>query len=293
MKLLKITLLSALLLLPASAWGDYDPPTFDEMANWCTAIVDATVEDLVTREIPLETGSYKRQEVRLKIHRHVYGEKAPSTLTGVAMTCIDEGQLHHIVSPKTRYILCLKDNELLEGSTCYAVREADGKAECLYRDARSPAEAAWMRVSDLEEKLRAAQASISAIISTVTGLKGEAVRIPMELRSWIAEEIVVTGPVGGGGRGAMVRKAYEKLSPSRTKKEREEGFEELVKLEGWGCLLSCATWHEDDALRSRAVSLFEVRKEKYRRNRIVRALLPLIENSRGPVAGGTEAQLMY
>jgi hypothetical protein len=281
------SVLAFLLVGPLSLRADYIPPSFDETANWCTAIVDATVEELVTREIPLDTGSYKRQEARLRIHRQLYGKQTPTTLTGIVLTC--EGELHRIVSPKKRYILCLQGSRLLEEATLYEVREVDGKVECLFRDARSRKEVAWISVAELEEKLRAAREPISAIIGKVTGLKDDGISV--ELRSWIAQEIVLTPHVGGGNRGALVRQAYEKLAPSRGKEEREVGFEELLKLESWGCLLSC-TCHEDEAVRLRAVSLFEGRGEKGTRVRIVRALLPSLEASLAVPAGGTEQQML-
>jgi len=106
--------------------ADYDPPTFQQVVEGTTAIVDATVERLDDQGHPV-----------LKIHRYFKGRNAPNTVRGICLAC--EGELPpHLLKPSQRFVICLWRDQLYEYRTLYPVREGPGgRLELWYQDARS------------------------------------------------------------------------------------------------------------------------------------------------------------
>ncbi len=114
------------LLLTRPLIADYIPPTFQELVEGSTAIVDATVERVDAQGHPV-----------LKIHGYFKGSNAPDTVRGIYLAC--KGELPaHLLNPSQRFVLCLWKDQLFEYRTHYPVRDGlGGKPELWYQDAKS------------------------------------------------------------------------------------------------------------------------------------------------------------
>ena len=107
-------------------FADYIPPTFQEIAEGTTAIVDATVERLNENGHPV-----------LKIHGYFKGRKASNTMTGIFLAC-KGGLPSNRMKPTQRYVICLWKDLLFEYQTAYTVRKGlGGEPELLYQDAQT------------------------------------------------------------------------------------------------------------------------------------------------------------
>ncbi len=123
---IRILCLCIAVLSARQVCADYDPPTFQQIVEGSSAIVDATVERLDEEGHPV-----------LKIHGYFKGRNASNTVRGVALSCVDElpsGRLN----PSERVVICLWRDLLFEYATVYPVREGPGgELELTYQDARS------------------------------------------------------------------------------------------------------------------------------------------------------------
>jgi len=219
--------LAAALVLPASARADYSC-SFEQVANQSTTIVDATVLEIT-----------KDGKAKLKIHRHLHGENAPTTLVGIHLTCKPGVALpQDFCAPGTRFIFCLYLDRLFEGTTAYEVREVGGKTECRLRGLRFKDE--WVTVEKFEEMVRTARAPITALLDAALATEKPspwALPLAPEVRSAAAGELLAY---------PTVRKSLEKLGAKGTKDDWFKGLDELFAdhERAYWCLIACLS-HRD------------------------------------------------
>ena len=130
-----------------AARADYIMPPFPTVVVEATAIVDATVVEVL-----------ERGRVRIEVHEVLKGSKPPLALSSAWLTCLGV-DLSRRLGVGQRYVLVLHDKSLYEENTFYEVRDGTSGPQCNCWDGSDDSSRRWMPVSEFKRLLDGSQGS--------------------------------------------------------------------------------------------------------------------------------------
>ena len=122
--------------------ADYVMPPFPDVLSETTAIVDATVVEL------LEHG-----RVRITVHQFLKGSDPPAVLSSAWRTCLGV-DLSRRLKLGQRFVFLLYETSLYEENTFYEVRDTDAGPECNCWDGSVRR---WMTISEFRGLIKDTQ----------------------------------------------------------------------------------------------------------------------------------------